>query len=92
MQVTNPEDSANSHQVGGTHYTNLDVQPWDVVSCWPIEQQIGFYRGSALKYLMRMGSKDESLQEINKGRHYLQKLSEVLQERVQQSQLGGSAS
>jgi hypothetical protein len=29
---------------------------------------------------MRMGSKDESLQEIRKGQHYIQKLLEVLGE------------
>lgn len=70
--------SARDIQVGGTHYKSLGVQPWDVVDTWPVEQQIGFYRGNALKYLMRMGTKDEALQEISKGAHYLQKLIEVL--------------
>ena len=65
-------------QVGGDHYKKLAVQPWDVVDTWPIEQQIGYYRGGALKYLMRMGSKDESIQEIAKGLHYLEKLIECL--------------
>ena len=54
-------------QVGGEHYKKLAVQPWDVVDTWPTEQQIGYYRGGALKYLMRMGSKDESVQEVSKG-------------------------
>jgi hypothetical protein len=69
---------ANTRQVAGTHYKELAVQPWDVVDTWPIEQQIGYYRGGALKYLMRMGSKDESAQEIAKGQHYMEKLLEVL--------------
>lgn len=30
---------------------------------------------------MRMGAKDENVQEIRKGAHYMQKLAEVLQER-----------
>ena len=71
--------SARDIQVGGTHYKSLGVQPWDVVDTWPVEQRIGFYRGNALKYLMRMGTKDENLQEIRKGAHYLQKLIEVLE-------------
>lgn len=65
-------------QVGGDHYKNLAVQPWDVVDTWPLQQQVGAYRAGALKYVMRMGSKDESIQEIGKGIHYLEKLIEVL--------------
>lgn len=72
---------ANAKQIGGDHYRVMSVQPWDVVDTWPIEQRIGYYRGGALKYLMRMGSKDESAQEIGKGQHYLEKLLEVLAER-----------
>lgn len=70
--------SANERQIGGVHYKNMDVQPWDVVDTWPIEQQIGAYRFGALKYLMRMGTKDENAQEIAKGQHYMEKLLEVL--------------
>lgn len=72
--------SANDWQVGGDHYKNMGVEPWDVVDTWPREQRIGYYRGGALKYIMRMGSKDVSAQEIAKGEHYIQKLLEVLQE------------
>lgn len=71
---------ARDAQVGGDHYKMVGVEPWDVVDTWPREQRIGAYRHGALKYLMRMGSKDESAQEIAKGQHYLQKLSEVLAE------------
>lgn len=71
---------AKRRQIGGNHYLGMNVQPWDVVDCWPREQRIGYYRGGALKYLMRMGSKDESPQEIAKGQHYMEKLLEVLRE------------
>jgi hypothetical protein len=70
---------ANDLQHGGDHYKNMGVEPWDVVDTWPLEQRIGYYRGGALKYVMRMGTKDENLQEIKKGAHYLQKLIEVLE-------------
>ena len=70
---------ANEKQVGGDHYKKMGVEPWDVVDTWPIEQQIGYYRGGALKYIMRMGTKDEHIQEIGKARHYMDKLLEVLE-------------
>jgi hypothetical protein len=72
-------------QVGGDHYKNMEVQPWDVVDTWPLEQQVGAYRSGALKYVMRMGSKDESIQEIGKGIHYLEKLIEVLKRRAEEA-------
>jgi len=70
--------SANDRQVAGTHYKDMGVQPWDVVDTWPIEQQIGYYRGGALKYVMRLGTKDEQLQEALKAGHFIEKLIEVL--------------
>lgn len=73
-----PSPSANDKQVAGTHYKDMGVEPWDVVDTWPIDQQIGAYRHGALKYLMRMGSKDAQLQEIRKAGHYIEKLIEVL--------------
>lgn len=72
---------ASLRQVGGTHYKQMSVQPWDVVDGWPLDLRIGYYRGNALKYLMRMGTKDEELQEILKCQHYVAKLVETLRER-----------
>lgn len=71
---------ADNRQVGGDHYTNMAVEPWNVIDTWPTEQRVGAYRAGALKYTMRMGSKDEQLQEIKKAAHYLEKLIEVLSE------------
>ena len=71
--------NANARQVGGGHYKEMGVQPWNVVDTWPLEQRIGAYRHGALKYIMRMGTKDENVQEIKKAVHYLQKLIEVLE-------------
>ena len=71
-------EKARDLQIGGDHYKGMGVEPWDVIDTWPIEQQIGFFRGNALKYVMRMGTKDENAQEIRKASHYLQKLAEVL--------------
>ena len=73
------QGAARARQIGGDHYKNMGVEPWDVVDTWPTEQRIGAYRHGALKYLMRMGSKDEQLQEIKKCGHYIEKLIEVLE-------------
>ena len=70
--------TANAKQVAGEHYMKMDIEPWNVIDTWPMEQRIGFYRGNALKYIMRMGSKDEQLQEIQKAGHYIEKLIEVI--------------
>lgn len=86
--VTPPIMQPSLRQVGGDHYKKLAVQPWDVVDTWPLEQQVGAYRAGALKYIMRMGSKDESIQEIGKGIHYLEKLIEVLK-RIQAESANG---
>lgn len=71
---------ANDLQVGGTHYKDVDIEPWDVVDTWPLTQRIGYYRGCALKYVMRMGTKDDPLVEVQKGEHLLKKLAEVIAE------------
>jgi hypothetical protein len=71
---------ANAKQVGGTYYKTAGIQPWDVVDTWSREARIGVYRHGALKYIMRMGTKDENVQEIQKAIHYLEKLVEVLNE------------
>lgn len=74
--------SAREKQVGGRHYRDAAVQPWDVIDTWPLEQRIGFYRGNQLKYIMRAGTKSgvQSLEEIEKANHYGEKLAEVLRE------------
>ena len=73
--------TANAKQVGGDHYKKMGIQTWDVVDTWPLEQRIGYYRGNALKYVMRIGAKDEEIQEAGKAVHYLEKLIEVLKAR-----------
>ena len=81
VRTANAKFAANERQVGGEHYKKMGIEPWDVIDTWPVEQRIGAYRAGALKYIMRMGSKDEEVQEIGKGIHYLEKLLEVLKER-----------
>lgn len=67
----------NDHQIGGTHYTAMPIQPWSIIDTWPLEQRIGFYRGNALKYLLRAGSKGLASEDYAKARHYLDKLATI---------------
>lgn len=71
------------YQEGGDHYTRLHIQPWDVIDQWPMHERVGYYKGNALKYLMRFGSKRPTdagapLEDAKKARHYLEKLIDVL--------------
>ena len=73
--------SADDIQVGGEHYKKMAIEPWQIIDTWSKEQQIGAYRAGALKYIMRMGSKDAEAQEVRKAEHYCRKLAEVLEEK-----------
>lgn len=69
--------SANTVQVGGTHYTSKKVQPWEAMEAWMTPEQFaGFLRGNAIKYLARCDDKG-GVEDLKKARHYLDKLIEV---------------
>jgi hypothetical protein len=74
-------DEPDAYQVGGEHYIVMPISPWEIVDTWPLGQQVGFYRGNALKYLMRAGAKggqDAQLEDAKKAEHYCRKLVAVL--------------
>lgn len=49
-----------------------------VLKAWlPEEQYKGFLLGNTLKYLSRLGKKDENVRELKKARWYLDKLIET---------------
>ena len=80
----NPQDVAFSQQnpsttqVGGTHYTDMAAQPWDVMqSVLSHAEFVGFLKGNIIKYAMRQGRKDGS-DDAAKAQHYRQKLAEIL--------------
>jgi len=70
---------ASKEQYGGDHYKRMAVQPWDIVDTWPVAEQVAYYRGNALKYLLRLHDKDTPALNAQKAAHYCRKLSEVLQ-------------
>jgi hypothetical protein len=69
--------SANDLQIGGQHYKEMGVQPWDVMqSVLTHEEFVGFLKGNVVKYSMRAGRKDGS-DDAGKAKHYMMKLAEV---------------
>ena len=63
--------SANSHQVGGTHYAKNAIQPWDYI----VKNNIGYLEGNVIKYIARAGKKEPSKykEDLQKAMVYLQK-------------------
>lgn len=54
-----------------------------VLKAWMNEDEYrGFLRGNCLKYLCRVGKKDEVVQELNKAKWYLEKLIEAESEKI----------
>lgn len=71
-----PSKPSNT-QVGGTHYVDMPVQPWDAMQAILTHGEfIGFLKGNILKYSMRAGRKQGS-DDAAKAHHYMAKLAEV---------------
>jgi len=67
---------ADDLQVGGSHYKEMEVTPWDVMQSVLTHQEfVGFLKGNIIKYAMRQGKKDSD--DAGKCNHYVQKLQEV---------------
>ena len=65
-------------QIGGDHYLNLGVQPWDAMNAWMSQEEYrGFLRGNAIKYLARAGSKGPAEDDFRKALHYVTALVET---------------
>lgn len=69
-------DDADTIQVGGAHYKEMDPQPWHVMEhLLTREEFVGYLKGNMLKYAMRQGKKDSP--DAGKYWHYRQKLNEL---------------
>jgi hypothetical protein len=82
--VSTPEEEeafnaiANSLQVGGSHYKDKAIQPWDYIA----SNGLGYLEGNIVKYVSRWTSKHgddkaKGLEDLKKAQHYLTKLIEV---------------
>lgn len=69
---------ADARQVGGSHYRDMQMQPWDVMQAVLTPEEFrGYLKGNVIKYAMRQGKKEGS-DDAGKARHYRQKLAEVM--------------
>jgi hypothetical protein len=64
--------AANETQVGGNHYKDQTIQPWDYI----ISNKLGFLEGNIVKYVSRWRNKG-GVEDLKKAEHYLKKLIET---------------
>ncbi len=64
--------TANDMQVGGDHYMDRQIQPWDYI----VSNDLGFLEGNIIKYVTRWKYKN-GVDDLRKAQHYLAKLIEV---------------
>lgn len=72
IPLTLTTTAPNDTQVGGTHYKDKDIQPWDAIHAWGL----GFFSGNVVKYVARHHQKG-GVDDLRKARHYLDKLIEL---------------
>ena len=64
--------TANDTQIGGDHYKEKSIQPWDFIAA----NQLGYFEGHIVKYVSRWQDKG-GINDLKKARHYLDKLIEL---------------
>jgi hypothetical protein len=66
-------NNPNEYQVGGQHYLDKSVQPWEAMESWMTEEQFkGFMLGNVIKYVARFQDKG-GRNDLEKAKHYLDK-------------------
>ena len=69
--------SALDTQVGGSHYKDMAIQPWQAMEAWlTADEYRGYHKGVATAYLARERDKG-GLDDIKKAIHHLQRLVEI---------------
>lgn len=71
--------SANDRQINGDHY-QASIQTWDYI----VAHDLSFLEGNVIKYVTRFRKKN-GLQDLEKARHYLDKLIEVEHDRLRRA-------
>jgi hypothetical protein len=64
--------SASDRQVGGDHYKDLEIQPFEFIE----RNGLGYGVGNVIKYLCRYKSKG-GIEDLQKASHYLDLLIEI---------------
>lgn len=76
--------AANDIQVGGTHYKNEGngEEHWDRVE----RLGLNYFQGCATKYIERCYKKGQLIDDLKKARHFIDKLLEIEERKLQQNQ------
>jgi hypothetical protein len=74
--------SANEIQIGGDHYKTQAIQPWDFIAL----NNLGYLEGCVVKYVSRHAKKG-GIEDLNKAKHYLEKLIELNAEPPQEPRM-----
>ncbi len=64
--------SANDKQIGGNHYKDQPIEPWDYI----VQNNLGYLEGNAIKYITRWRAKG-GVADLHKAIHYIEKLIET---------------
>ena len=64
--------TSDNKQVGGSHYCDKSIQPWDYI----YSNNLGYFEGNCLKYVSRWKDKG-GVEDLKKAIHYLEKLIEL---------------
>jgi|TARA_R100000426_G_scaffold53147_1_gene38460 hypothetical protein len=56
-----------NRQIGGSHYRNMQIQPYEFIS----KNDLSFFQGNVVKYVCRYKSKN-GIQDLEKIIHYCQ--------------------
>lgn len=72
-----PSGRLDNAQVGGAHYAQMTISPWEFLEVTLTHEEfVGYLKGEALVYIARERAKGGAV-DISKARHVLQKLEEV---------------
>lgn len=63
-------DTQNA-QIDGTHYTDMAIQPWEIIH----KNKLDYWEGAILKYLLRWRKKDGVI-DLRKIKHYVDHMIE----------------
>ena len=64
--------SANEQQIGGNHYRQMAIQPWDYIAA----NNLGFFEGNIVRYVSRWRAKN-GVEDLRKAKHMIDKLIEI---------------
>jgi hypothetical protein len=71
-EIETYKKGANAMQVGGRHYKQLPIEPWDYIAA----NDLGFFEGNIIKYVTR-AAKTRNRDDLLKAQHCLSKLLEI---------------